>query len=359
MTDKKQIDIPRPGFAWKKELIGFVGFAVLVAAVTGFIIYQKKTSEPDNSQHEQYMVQQGLDPDFFSTAEPAPKPEPEPEAPIVKMDLTPPAPKPEPVKKPTAKELFKLHKAMPANDNKILNNRRRGIVEVNVKASAPDMQSSTVKEIPEGKWKEAKTNASLPLDMSRVVSVDKFIPALIVNQINSELGGKVVAQIEENVFGGHGRKILIPAGSKAVGRYKPVKKIGQERLTVTWVRIITPDGINIHVGNAEMADAMGRSGITGDVDRRYGERYGMSLLVSVLTAATTYSLPVKNQNQQVVIESFGKEQSGLAQTILEEHLDIQPRIEIQAGSRILISAAKDIWFKDVGNNNMKVLPVGG
>ena len=128
-------------------------------------------------------------------------------------------------------------------------------------------------------------------------------------------------------------------------------------LCIVWVRIITPDGINIHTGNAEMTDAMGRSGITGEVDRRYGERYGMSLLVSLVTAATTYSIPVQNTNEQVVVESFGKEQSSLAKAILEEHLDIKPRVTVPAGSRILISASRDVWFKKPQKNHISVVPL--
>jgi len=57
-------------------------------------------------------------------------------------------------------------------------------------------------------------------------SAGKYMPAILQNEINSELGGKVVAQVEENVFGGHGRNILIPAGGKAIGRYKPLTKVG-------------------------------------------------------------------------------------------------------------------------------------
>ena len=71
-----------------------------------------------------------------------------------------------------------------------------------------------------------RPKASYPVDMSRVVTVDKYMPAILQNEINSELGGKVVAQVEENVFGGHGRNILIPAGGKAIGRYKPLTKVG-------------------------------------------------------------------------------------------------------------------------------------
>ncbi|MCP3941454.1 MAG: TrbI/VirB10 family protein, partial [Desulfobacteraceae bacterium] len=186
-------------------------------------------------------------------------------------------------------------------------------------------QKSDIKKVV-GKWNEPKTQASLPIDMSRVLTMDRFISAILVPEIDSELSGKVTAQVEQNVYGAHGRKILVPAGTRAIGRYESLKKVGEERLSIRWMRLITPDGINIHCGDAEMVDSMGRVGITGDVDRKYFERYGMSLLVSAITAISTYSVPVRNENQQVVVESFGKEQSSLAKTILEDNLEIKPKM---------------------------------
>ncbi len=56
---------------------------------------------------------------------------------------------------------------------------------------------------------EEQTTASFPTDLSRVVTANRFIPALLVNAINSELAGKVVATVEENVYGAHNRFVLL------------------------------------------------------------------------------------------------------------------------------------------------------
>ncbi|WP_022669444.1 TrbI/VirB10 family protein [Desulfospira joergensenii] len=360
----KDIDIKKPGMNWKKEAFFFVGLVLIVGAVGGFFVYSKKNSKVQEEQRQQIFVAQEIDPDFFKTQDPPPPPPPPPKEKIVEKivfkDVTPkpvPKPKPKPAPKPKAKDLFPVRPMVVVDDRreKAINNRRRAAVAINVKSTKAKITSDIKTEVT-GKWKEPKTDASLPIDMSRVLTADRFISAIIVPEINSELAGKVVAQIEQHVYSAHGRNILIPAGTKAIGRYKPLKKVGDERLSIIWSRMITPSGINIHVGDAEMADSMGRAGITGEVDRRYLERYGMSLLVSLFTAATTYSMPVKNENQQIVIESFGKEQSSLAKTILEEHIEIKPKVTIPVGSRILISPSKDIWFKQLKPNEVIVLP---
>ena len=191
---------------------------------------------------------------------------------------------------------------------------------------------------------EDKTDATFPTDMSRVIPVTKYIPAILKNAINSELDGKVVAVIEENIYCAHGRKVCIPGGSEAVGRYHALKKPGDERIPVLWSRIITPQGINIHLGDAEMADAMGRSGITGEVDNRFMDRYGMALLVSTLSAATAYAVPVTTTGQQIVVQNYGSNLANLSSQILDKNINLKPKVSIPAGQRILISPTKDIWF---------------
>lgn len=203
----------------------------------------------------------------------------------------------------------------------------------------------------------AKDIASYPVALERVITVDRFIPALIVQDVQSELGGKVVAQIERNVYGAHGRFVLIPAGSRAVGYYQPLKKAGQTRIQIRWFRVITPDGINISFQNpAEMADAMGRAGITGDVDNKYFEKYGAALLISTLNAAGAMSIEVDNLAQAIILENYGTELSRVTGRILEENIDIAPTVSIPAGSRILISPLTDIWFREPEGNQVVGVP---
>jgi len=75
-----------------------------------------------------------------------------------------------------------------------------------------------------------------------------YISMLLIGGLNSTLGGKVIAQIERNVYASKGRKIVIPAGSKAIGYYKP--PITEENLTISWTRIITPQGVNVPINTS-------------------------------------------------------------------------------------------------------------
>ena len=69
-----------------------------------------------------------------------------------------------------------------------------------------------------------------------------------------------------------------------------------------------------------------------------------------------YSIPVKTQAEAIVIEQFGNENAQLSKAILDEHLEIKPRVNIPAGARILISPNRDIWFKPPTNNIVYAVP---
>jgi len=335
-----KIDKPRVSIFRSEAFLWLIGIIVVIGIVLFYFLNKLKSNKTDTIK----IILGKSDMSFFD-----PFPEREVES-ARKPELAPAEPikKTEPVKKAKVADYFILEKVpvKKIDSADIINQARRGTSQVMVSAAALGVKAAKTEYImSQPDWKnEPKDITSYPVDMERVLTVDRFIPAILINEINSELDGKVVAQVESNVYGAHGRKILIPSGTRAIGRYRPIKKVGTERLTIFWQRLITPSGINIHTTDAEMTDQMGRSGITGAVDNRYWDRYGMALLVSAVGSAGAYAIPVKNNAQAVVIENFGRDQQTFAKKILDEHMEIRPKITIPAGTRILITASRDIWF---------------
>lgn len=353
---------PSPVAEWKKTAV-WAAIAVLGAGLTVGAVWYFKHKAPAQKPHPKVEMAKGFDPEFFAPPPPAaatPKTEEKPADSTVQKvpELVPTKPAaaasaPRPL---MARDLFNgpPPSAPPGPslaDQFNASRRGNGVVRVSIEPT-PEQTTYNSKQ---GDWGEAKSVASFPLDLERVIPVTRRIPAVVIEAIHSELEGKLTAQIEENIYGQHGRKILIPAGSQAVGRYKPPSKAGETRIAVMWSRIITPEGINITMGNAEMADAMGRTGITGDVDSRFFDRYGMALLVSTLSAVTAMNFPVQNQGQAIVIQTYGNNLNQLSSQILEKNINIKPVVTIPAGSRILISPTKDIWFKKPEKQEVRVV----
>lgn len=348
----------------KGAIIGIVSIMIIFLCGLGYLVMSAR-SEKDDFEEISYQVPLHDDrKDFFNLPkDPEPKIEeelkietPPPPPPPVKKKTPPPPPPP--VKQVKLPALNKILKTIPDDKTKPsvrINNLRRTAGASNFKKLKRTSDPSWINS--QDEWNEDKTESSYPVDMSRVIPMNKYIPAILVNDVVSELGSKVTAVIEQNIYGGHGRFVLIPAGSSAIGFFAPLKKAGDTRLRIIWHRIITPKGINIHCGNAEMTDAMGRSGITGEVDSKFFDRIGLPLMISAIQSALAYAMPIENRNQQVVIENFGQGVSTLSQKVFDSNVNLKPVVKIPAASRILISPMKDIWFPKPENNEIQLSAV--
>jgi type IV secretory pathway VirB10-like protein len=84
------------------------------------------------------------------------------------------------------------------------------------------------------------------------------IAASLVTGLNSDLPGFVIAQVTENIFDSvSGRFLLLPQGSRLIGKYDNVVAFGQERALVIWQRIIMPDGSSVVIDSLPATDTGG------------------------------------------------------------------------------------------------------
>lgn len=353
-------EIGAPGIPSWVKYVGFAVFALAasVGGIVALVVYGSTKSDapafvlPDEIPDGFFVSFQ--DPEQAQELPPPPPPPPaEPEpvkakpkgvVRVISVDA-PPEPKPITLVTPNT---------APKEDPAIV--RVREQINAQRRASGGDVrvyrQGSFEKVQYEAKdrdWKRygvPQEDASFPRDMSRLITQDRTFRAVLINEIASDLSGQVVAQIEQPVYGAHGRNVLVPAGSRAIGYYEPLNRIGEERLAVFWTRIITPEGINITLENGQGVDQMGRSGLGGNLDRRYSERYGITLLFSILSTAMQLGIPSDTSSDRLVINNWARETSDISSMILEDHLDIKPRLSIPAGTRILIQPTKDIYFRE-------------
>ena len=70
-----------------------------------------------------------------------------------------------------------------------------------------------------------------------------IIPASLITGLNSDLPGQAIGQVTENVFDTPtGQHLLIPQGTKLLGRYDSEIDAGQSCALVVWNRLVLPDG---------------------------------------------------------------------------------------------------------------------
>jgi len=188
------------------------------------------------------------------------------------------------------------------------------------------------------------TIASVPYDLSRMLTTDSFIPAVMYTAINSEIPSKtVLAIVESDIVGFHGQNILIPRGSKVEGVYEALASKHARRMQITWFKITRPDGVIIKL-DGESADMQGAGGLSGYLDQRLKDRYGGAILLSTINALAQMSVKENDVRQLAAVESFGREFGTLTAQIIRENINALPIIMIRQGTRFNIRPLQNIYF---------------
>ena len=118
------------------------------------------------------------------------------------------------------------------------------------------------------------------------------IPATLVTGINSDLPGRITAQVSQNVYdSATGHQLLIPQGAKLFGRYDSDVSFGQSRVLVVWTDIIFPNGSTLQIGGMAGTDSAGYGGFKDKVDNHYLRTFGSAILVALIGTGTDLLQP--------------------------------------------------------------------
>jgi type IV secretion system protein TrbI len=170
------------------------------------------------------------------------------------------------------------------------------------------------------------------------------ISASLITGLNSDLPGFVTAQVTENARDSvTGKTILIPQGSRLIGKYDSVVAFGQRRALVVWQRIILPDGSSINIDNMPATDSAGYAGLADKVDVHSWQLLkgiGLSTLLGVGTQLSFGSS--ESDLVSAVRESVQQNADRAGQQITAKTLDIQPSITVRPGWPLRVVVHKDI-----------------
>ena len=176
------------------------------------------------------------------------------------------------------------------------------------------------------------------------LTAGSVISASLLTGLNSDLPGFVTAQVTENARDSvTGKTILIPQGSRLVGKYDSVVAFGQRRALVVWQRIILPDGSSINIDNMPATDTAGYAGLADKVDAHSWQLLkgiGLSTLLGVGTQLSFGSS--ESDLVRTVRESAQQNADRAGQQITAKALDIQPSITVRPGWPLRVVVHKDI-----------------
>lgn len=199
-----------------------------------------------------------------------------------------------------------------------------------------------------------------PAPSPYMITAGNVIPALLVSGLDSDLPGTILAQVGENVFDtATGRYLLVPQGSKLVGTYQSASVYGQERVQISWERLIFPNASSIELAGMPGADQSGYAGFTDQIDHHYLQTFGTALLMSSISAgqmvgqltafgSSTYSPYGYAPPSQWALagEAAGAGASGqlgqVGQQSLQQGMNRPPSLKIRAGYEFNVMVTRDL-----------------
>lgn len=218
-------------------------------------------------------------------------------------------------------------------------------VDPNGQNSKEDFFNSDLKEL--GYLPNRVVPQQSPYELKR----GSVIPATLISGINSDLPGRITAQVSQNVYdSATGHRLLIPQGAKLFGRYDSKVSFGQSRVLVVWTDIIFPDGSTLQIGGMAGTDAQGYGGFQDKVNNHYWRTFGSAALIALIGTGIDASIPdsstlaTQNTASDAARRNFAESFGRVAEQTISRNLNVQPTLEIRPGYNFNVLVDQDMVF---------------
>ena len=192
-------------------------------------------------------------------------------------------------------------------------------------------------------------NLKMPASPYQVMA-GTVIAGALVTGIKSDLPGDVIATVTEPVYDtATGKFLLIPQGSRILGRYNSQLSYGQSRVQVVWNRVILPDTSSLTLDNLAGTDPAGNSGLEDGVDWHWDRIFAGAVLTTLLGVGAELAAPENRQNGDRVINagrnSLQDSVNQVGQEMTRRNLNIQPTLTERPGLPVRIIVNRDLVLR--------------
>lgn len=180
-----------------------------------------------------------------------------------------------------------------------------------------------------------------------------YIRCVLETRIITDTPGFTSCVVTEPVYSINGQQLLLPRGSKVLGRYD-MEPTGP-RVAVVWDRITTPSGLDVAMSSPGV-DNLGGAGHPGHYSAHWGSRVASALLISLLSDAFKYAAAEEGPSSStigpagVVVQSPYESATGRTmERLANQALDSRrpPTVTIQHGTVVNVYVARDVDFSAV------------
>lgn len=193
----------------------------------------------------------------------------------------------------------------------------------------------------------------LPVSPYQVMA-GTIIPAALVTGINSDLPGQVIANVTEAVYDtATGRYLLVPQGSRLMGRYDSQVAFGQRRVLLVWTRLILPDTSSIALDRLPGIDPAGYAGLEDGVDWHWDRILAGAALSTLLGVGAELAAPDRSRGESTASNRVGSAArqgvqdtvNEVGQEITKRNASIQPTLTIRPGFPMRVMVNKDLILR--------------
>lgn len=173
------------------------------------------------------------------------------------------------------------------------------------------------------------------------------IPAALQTELNSDLPGRVIAQVTSPVFDSvSGQHLLIPQGARLVGAYDNATSYGDHRLLLVWQRLILPNGWSINLQGMEGADPTGAAGIRDRTDNHIDRLAAAVALSAIISVVANESEDDDEQSlSQSVGDAAAQQAASTGGRIVDRELSVRPTLRVRAGAPVRVLVTRDIVLR--------------
>lgn len=164
-----------------------------------------------------------------------------------------------------------------------------------------------------------------------------LVRATLANRLEGAFTGPVNCVVAADVTSQDEAEILIPKGSRFIGKANRVEAGNQTRLAVMFSRLLMPNGYSVALEAAPGLDTAGETGLKGSVNNHNLRKFGIAGAIGLLGGLALYAGQA-NPYSAGVANSTGSS----ATNILNHYLNELPTITVREGHPVNIYLPEDL-----------------
>jgi type IV secretion system protein VirB10 len=182
-----------------------------------------------------------------------------------------------------------------------------------------------------------------------------IIETVLTNRISGAFAGPVNCMVTTDVYAHDNHTLLIPQGSRILGKVNAVVNGNQQRLFVAFHRIIMPDGYSVSLDQFGGLNQVGETGLRDLVNHHYLQIFGTSLALAAIggIAQIGNSYGSYGYDPMVVMRSgISQSMAESSARVLDHFLNQLPTFIVRERARVNIYLAGDLLLPAYSNHTM-------